>query len=406
MAEIGINLRADPSQFEAGTKAAQKAMDDWQRAAEESADDVATKLEEVLRTIVKLGTESGKTKDDMVRDLRDFGLSAEQAERAIESVWDEMGEGQRAAQDVERAADALDDVESKADDAASATKRVGDASEDTGGKFSELGDIARDVLEGDFGSAAESAIGALGALGAFAGAGGALAALIAEGAGAIVGDWLGQWERASEATKERMSSMFEDMLQSGRDFVSDQFIAERIAEIYDPKNVEDFNKAVELSNQLGVERSTIIQAMAGDEEAHTSVLESARDRLADLVGEQEAYIDAHGRESAAIASKIGETELGIASYDRYAGAQDTAAARAREARDAINEAGGAASDSAGKVDGLSDSIRKVPDTKTASIFVKVDDGGLTDIESRVNALDGRSIAVRIEGQTGPGRHII
>lgn len=405
MAEISINLRADPSQYEAGTEAAKRATTEWQEAAESGADDVAAKLEQVIRALVKLGTESGKTKDDMVRDLGNFGLSADQAERAIEAVWEEMGEGQRAAREVEKASDALKDVESRADDAASATKRVGDETEDTGGKFSELGDIARDVLEGDFGSAAESALGALGAIGAFAGAGGALAGLIGEGVGQIVGDWVGQWERAAEETRERMSTMYADLLQSGKDYLSDEFVQTRIAEIYDPENVEDFNKAVELSNQLGVERSTIIQAMAGDEEAHASVLETARDRLRDLNSDQEAYIEAHGRESAAIAAKIGETELGIASYDRYAGAQDTAAARAREARDAINEAGSAASDSSGKVDGLSDSIRKVPNANP-SIFLKVDDSGLRDIESRVRALDGRSVAIRVEGQTGAGRFIL
>lgn len=379
MAEITINLRADPSQYEAGVKAAEQATEEWENSAGDSAEEVARKLEQVIRTLVKLGTESGKTRADMVGDLRKFGLSAEQAERSIDAVWDEMGKGQGAARDVEKAADAYDDVEKSADSAADATKKIGDESSTTGGKFSELGDIARDVLEGDFGSAAESAISSLGALGLFAGAGGALAGIIAQGVGQMAGDWLGQWSRAAEATQQRIADMYADMLESGRTFVSDEFITTRIAEIYDPKNVDEFNAAVKLSNQLGVDRATVIRAMAGDQEAHAAVLERSRDRLAELNGQQEAYIAANGRESAALADKIGEVEIGIDSYNRYAGAAETAAGRAREATDAINETGSAASTTAGNIDGVSLALESMPpgktvviDADTSAFFAKVE----------------------------------
>ncbi|WP_157001429.1 hypothetical protein [Agromyces laixinhei] len=367
MAEIGINLRADPAQFEAGVKVAQKAMDEWQRASEDSAADVGDKLEQVLRAMVKLGTQTGKTKDEMVSDLRKFGLSAEQAEDAVEAVWEEMGQGQRAARGVEKAADALEEVEAGADKAADATSKVGDASKQTGSDVSDLGNIARDVLEGDFGSAAEGAISALGALGVFAGAGGALAATVAYGAGSIIGDWITQWTSGAEATKKLVADMYSEMIESGRVALSDQFVTNKIAEIYDPEKPEEFNRAVQISNQLGIERSDIIRAMAGDEDANRQVIEQSRDKLAALNEQQEAYIAANGRESAALGDKIGEVERGIRAYDLYAGAQDTAAGRAREAIDAINATAGAAGAASGKIDGVSLALNSMPPGKTVVV---------------------------------------
>ena len=384
MAEIGIDLRADPSMFEAGTRAAQKAMDELENSSGDSADEIARKLEQVIRTLVKLGTESGKTSDDIVSDLRKFGLSAEQAEDAVAAVWEEMGEGQRAARDVEDAADALADVEKNADTAADATKRVGDETKGTGDKFSELGDIARDVLEGDFGSAAETAIGALGAIGLFAGAGGALASMVAEGAGAIIGDWVQQWTVGTEEQRRLVASMYEDMLESGRNAVSDAFIANRIAEIYNPEKVDEFNKAVAISNQLGMDRSLVIQGMAGDEEAHATIVQESKDRLAELNEQQRLYIEQNGEESAAIADKIGEVERGSEAYDRIAGAQETAAARAREARDAIAEAGGSAETASGKVDSLTRTINGMPTSKLFRV-----DADTSGAEAEISAFIAR-----------------
>lgn len=379
MADITINLRADPSQFESGVKAAESAIEEWENSSGDSAETVAKKLETVIRTIVKLGTESGKTGDEMRSDLRKFGLTAEQAEDAVEAVWKEMREGKSAARGIEDAADAFDDVEKKADDAADATSKVGDASKKTGADVSELGNIARDVLTGDFGSAAEGAIEALSAIGLFAGAGGALGSMIGQGVVAAGGFFLEEWTKVTTATKQLVEEMYDDMVANGRAALSDQFVTNKIAEIYDPENVDKFNQAVQISNQLGIERSTIIRAMAGDEEANQQIVSQSADKLADLNAQQEAYIAANGRESAALADKIGEVERGTRAYDILAGAQDTAAGRAREAIDAINATAGAASAAAGKIDGVSLALNSMPPGKsvvitadTASYFAQVE----------------------------------
>lgn len=384
MADITINLRADPSQFESGVKAAESAIEEWENSSGDSADVVAKKLEQVIRTLVKLGTESGKTGDEMRSDLRKFGLTAEQAEDAVEAVWKEMREGKSAARDVEAATDALNDT-------ADAAAKVGDASKKTGTDVSELGNIARDVLEGDFASAAEGAIGALSAIGLFAGAGGALGTAIGQGVVAAGGFFLQEWTKVTEATKQLVAEMYDDMVENGRAALSDQFVTNKIAEIYDPENVDQFNRAVELSNQLGIERSTIIRAMAGDEEANQEIIGQSRDRLADLNAQQEAYIAANGRESSALADKIGEIERGSRAYEILAGAQDTAAGRAREAIDAINETAGAASTAAGKIDGVSLALNSMPPGKTVVI-----DADTSAYFAQVEAIRRQTISKTVE----------
>ncbi|UOE43746.1 hypothetical protein [Agromyces larvae] len=265
MADITVNLRADPTAFDAGVKQAEQAIDEWEASSGDSAEVVARKLEEVIRAVVKLGTQSGKTKDDMVRDLRNFGLSAEDAERAVHAVWDEMGEGQRAAREVEKAATAYEEVEEKADGAADAAKAVGDESEKTGTKVESLGDIAKSVLEGDFGGAAESAIGALSALGLFAGAGGALAAAIGEGISGIVGNWVESWDDAAKESEQRVSRMFDAMLESGNKYLQADFISKEVARLAD--DTDSWNEAQKRAQDTGLEIGTVLRAMAGDQSA-------------------------------------------------------------------------------------------------------------------------------------------
>lgn len=365
MAEIGINLRADPSAFIDGTKQAEKAVDDWEKASVEGADNIADKLEAVIRAMVKLGTESGKSSDDIARDLRNLGLDAEQAEDAVAAVWREMGEGQRAARDVERAAESLEEVDEKAKHAADSTRDVGKASKDAGDDFSTLGDIARDVLEGDFGSAAENAIGSLAALGVFAGAGGALASVIGEGVGAIVGDFIGQWDRAARETEQRISDMFDDFLESGQSYLSQQFIDAKIGELI--TNTEEWNRIREESALIGEHESTLLRANAGDLAAVNDAISAAKERRAELVAEGERYIEVNGRENAAITDQVSSIDLLIQKLAGVSGEQDTAAAKAEAARAAMEESAAANHRTADSLDRVADSARNVPDGKTVTV---------------------------------------
>lgn len=372
MADITINLRADPSQFESGVKSAEAAIEEWENSSGDSADEVAKKLEQVIRTLVKLGTQSGKSYDDMVDDLRKFGLTTEQAEEAIEAVWEEMRDGKSAARDVEKSADAFEDVEKKADGAADATSKVGDASKKTGADVSELGNIARDVLEGDFGSAAEGAIGALSSIGLFAGAGGALGTLVGQGVVAIGGMFVEQWKAAAEETKKNIASMYDDMTQSGLDYLSEAEIQARIDNVF--KDDKKYEEAKEAAKLLGLSVGEVAAAWASTGEARDLYMERASEGLA-RAGEETKSTTSY---------QVNAYEEVIGKIQEQVDAQEEATQRAHEQRDAVDLVRVA-------VDGVSGALAKVPPDKR--IYLTAD---TTDVDAAIERLRRQRLSTRVD----------
>lgn len=366
MADITINLRADPAQFEAGTKAAEAALEEWENSSGDSADVVAKKLEEVIRTLVKLGTASGKTGDEMRSDLRKFGLSAEQAEDAVEAVWKEIGKGDDAARGIDKAADALADVEKKADDAADATSKVGDASKKAGADVSDLGSIARDVLEGDFGGAAESAIGALSSIGLFAGAGGALGTMIGQGVVSIGTMFVEQWTKTAEATKARIASMYEDMTASGEAFLSEAFVAAEAHDIISEKG-ERYEKAMQLSRDANIGLGLAIKAVAGSAEAQAEIQEKLGG-IVDANSEKAAGASTEWLKTQQELNGLdGATKRALETMEGLTGEFGEAQGSAALYRDTMNSAGAESETAAGKIDGVSLALKSLPPGKTIVI---------------------------------------
>lgn len=383
MAEISIDLRADPAGFESGTKAAEAAMDEWVDAAESGAEDVAEKLEQVIREMVKLGTNSGRTKDEMVRDMRAFGLSVEQAEEAVEAVWREMGDNQRAVQATERAANALGDVQSEA--------------EDTGGKVSELGDITRDVLEGDFGSAAQSAISALEGIGLIAGPIG----LAAVAGLTVVTSEITRQQEEADRLRERMASMYRDAIAAGRDYIDEaQIVAEVTDLAFNPDRASEYKKAIEDAGRIGVDTSTWLRAIAGDQDAINAALEvgnQKRDealRLSKEAGSSESILgDNLSGTSAAIDSTLGQLRerQRLIEENKAAAEQvkevekqigDEAASAERRAKAALEERGRA----------LTEFFNKASKPPSVTVPVRADTGSF---EAAMEALRRRRFSVSV-----------
>lgn len=372
MAQISIDLRADPAQYDAGIEAAKQATKAWEDSAGDSAEEVAKKLEQVIRTLVMLGTQMGKTGDELQSDLRTFGLTAEQAEDAVHAVWEEMREGKNASRGVEDAADALEDVKKKADDAADATSKVGDASKKTGADVSDLGSIARDVLSGDFGSAAESAIGALSSIGLFAGAGGALGTILGQGAVALGGIFVEQWKAAAEETKKNIGSMYDDMVQSGLDYLSEAETQARIDSVFkDDKKYEEAKSAAKL---LGLTVGEVAAAWATNGEARDLYLERA----------SEGLTRAQEETKSSTSYQVNAYEEVIGKIQEQAAEQEVATQKVHEQRAAVDLVRGA-------VEGVSGALAKVPADKR--IFITAD---TTDVDAALERLRRQELSVRVD----------
>src|SRR5690606_10203328 len=108
------------------------------------------------------------------------------------------------------------------------------------------------------------------------------------GLGAAGGLFYNQWAQAAEDTEERISSMYDDMLESGQNYLSADFINQALAELAkdDGRMADVTRRAEDLG--LAVEDVMIAEVTAGNE--RDRVMSKARDQylaLLNLAGEYE-----------------------------------------------------------------------------------------------------------------------
>src|SRR5690606_1597775 len=147
---VSVRFDAETGEYESSIGDLIEAIKDWESQTGVSALNVTEKFEDAIRAVVELGRRTDQSTDDIKRALQGLGLDAEDAEAALRAVEREAEDiGAQAPREVKRAGDAVKEL---GDDAAVAEKKTAGIS-DGAGKASEgvrsLGDIARDVLQGD-----------------------------------------------------------------------------------------------------------------------------------------------------------------------------------------------------------------------------------------------------------------
>lgn len=88
--------------------------------------------------------------------------------------------------------------------------------------------------------------------------------------GAAAATFLTSWITATDETKERVNSMFDDLSASNQAFLSEDFITSNLTDII--KDDAKRQKAVEDAKKLGLEVGTVLRATAGDAAAVNEVI--------------------------------------------------------------------------------------------------------------------------------------
>ena len=328
-------------------------------------EDTATDMEK----LVDAGKDLGKSTDDISRDLS----------KVSGRPFDEVR------RDVERAEDAIDDMADQADDARQAVARIGDAGQSAGREGAagmdrmrvtsaevgqeirqNLGEGIANAARGDFAALGDTIGDTLG--GAVAGMGGlgaaGVAAAGAVGLGAIVAVFQAMQAEA-EATEQRVSDMYNDMLESGQAFLSADFIQKSLGEIGD--DTGKYNQALQIAKDLNVEINDVVRAMAGDTIALTGIIEdqnSKRQTEVDAINDSNLSLDDKAIKLDAINAKYG-TQNDV--FNDIIGAQDSAAARFETINAAQSQAlydlAIATGTATGAVDDLGNAIYVLPDGK-------------------------------------------
>lgn len=277
MADMKLGIEVDTD-----TRATRREFSDMRREIKREADGMggdweaaATKVEDALR-------EAG-ARDDLVDAARRIG---EQGPTEIEK----MRRALRELDDVDPEIDIEVDTEgplTKTQDMMNEVKStVSESMGELAGSFAENGFNMEDSIGGVVEVAAESAALLPGPW-SLAGA-----ALVAVSAGVY-----GEWKQRMEDIAEAASAMYQDMLESGRDFLSDEYFQNALADFWDPlgEGYDENMKQIDLLRDLGVPADEAALALVGygtTSERVLSELEAGHGKLHDDIrGNAGAYQD-------------------------------------------------------------------------------------------------------------------
>ena len=242
---VGVNI---PIAADAGgvISEAKKVEDAFERVID-SVDEIADESRDA-------GRDTGRNLEKIAREADD---SADKLERKFRDAFDKVkAESKTASKHVS------DDVKGGADKGSEAVSEFKDEAKQN---FSEVASS----FTGDMDSAIDLVQGTLGGLaGSIPGVGLALGGL-----GAAAGVFYNQWQENTERTKEAFSSMYADMKESGRDFLSENFIQSEVDKIITGADgaARSFQSAQWDASLAGVEISTVLRAWAGDAAAVAEV---------------------------------------------------------------------------------------------------------------------------------------
>lgn len=289
----------------------------------------------------------------------------------LDDVNDKLGDvADTSRRSGQRTADALGDVEDAAGDVGEAIEDAGDSSTDALGNvregardtttaMGEIGSAAKDVLAGDIPSAATSAVSGISAL--IPGIGGFIGAGIASVAAGL----FSMWDDQAKKTEQRIADMYANLLESGQNYQTQEQILQGTSDLFgDPQKLAEVEDA---AKRLGLAVSDVGIAFvtAGPQR------DAAMARLNELLAENAKlaeestnprYLQYLSNQRVAINQLV----------DRFEGlnsSQEDATYAAQLNRRAQEDVLATYSEQGAVIDGVTDSIERMPAGKTVKLDV-------------------------------------
>ncbi len=352
-------------------------------------------LEDVSRELENVAKEGARAGDKLEDSMRDAQRRTEDLADEHKQLHEVIEQGSRTSyrKMTDTSHDSMrrasDDVDEFKDEAKQNWSEVASS-------FSGDMDSAVDLVQGTLGGLASSIPGYGLALGALAAAGGA---------------FYQSWKDNSEKTQQRISDMFDDMADSGQNYLSATFIQQTVSDIISGADgaITSLDNVKRLAEEAGVPVQEMLLALAGDETANTQVLDAVNTKLQDVRDNSNAAREGvsgigAGTTTAAlndaadllnevagnVDSAANRADLLNSTLSRMDGASSTDAEARRFANltDAINNAGAA--------------VTAIPD---ANVRVGIDTTAFDNgIRSLVNAR--RTVQVQAEFITRDGKRVL
>jgi hypothetical protein len=338
--------------------------------------DMSTHLDQVGESIADVVEEAEQAEragedigDGVAKGARDADTSLDRLRRGFQQVQDESRRTSRdARQDFDRMADNTQEFKNEA---------VQNLSEVASSFKGDLSDMADGVqgLTGGLASALTPGIG--------------IPVAILGAAAAVFG---ANWANATEESKERVAGMFQAFLDAGSEYLQADQWNQAITDL--AADQDKWNQALKVSEGTGLSVQTILRAMAGDQSALASAIDSEtsshRDRLTTIQNSALSMED----QAAAVLLENQRHQESIGLLKQVQTDTDTAAAKAA----AVSAAFGTANTQ------LDSQVRKIQDlasrlgglsSKGVTIPIRADTTGLDGILARYQ---GRTIQMNVHGQ--------
>ncbi|WP_144719239.1 hypothetical protein [Agrococcus jejuensis] len=382
-----VDLALNARRFQAGTKDAERALEDLQDVVERFTDEASDAGEEAAdyfsifsdmpgdakREVDRLNDAVGDAErefEDAARAAKDFGRDAEDA-------------GDDARKGLDRAGEGLDDFKSEA---ASSGR---EAAASFSGEFDDVSDLVQEI--------AANAFGGFGPAGAVAG----LAA--AAGIGLAVAGFEAVEER-QERINELAAEWATSYAESGQRVLTTTQEIAALQQVY----TESYQDLQDNAAEWGVSQETAALAMIGNEAALLASRESLNARMEETNAVAAANTSAYGDVSLAQQGANQEVINGNAALteleESYALAQEQASAYNQQLVNLATTTAGATSE----VNAFGDSVYTLPDG--AQIIIDAETGqASTDIENvayQTNQLDGSTATVTAQAIVGQAETIL
>lgn len=343
----------------------------------------------------KQGVETGMIKplDKAVDALDDLGKSKgpdqlEEGLKDAQKATEKLGrETKDTAADIEREfRDAYrKSKQASKDGTDSMSENVGEFKNEAVQNFSELASS----FKGDMSDMADGVQGLTGGLASSLTPGiGIPVALL----GAAAAAFFASWQQAAEDSEERVSSMYQQFLESGAKYLTDEQVNQAMADLAD--DAGKWGEALQIASDTQLPIQTVLRALVGDQEALTAGVDAENDahaRSIDAINEGALAME---DKAAAIVLENARHEQTIGKLKAIQQDTDTAAAKAAAVSAAFGTGNAVLDQQIAKVQTLAAQLRGISNTPI-TIPINAD---TTGIEGAFAGLRGRSVTVNVEGQ--------
>lgn len=302
---ISIALVSDVRSFLKGTGDVEGALDDVSDSLDDLTRDAHRKTDQIGDDLERVGDEGADAAKHLERKMREsFDDTRKAAKRATDDVADDTR------RNMGRAGDAVGEFKSEA------IQNVAETASSFDGSMDSIADMVQ---------------GTLGGLAMLPGVGIGIAAL-----GALGGAVLASWTGTAEGVEERVQTMFDNMLESGLNYLTESQIQEALKALYDDDGkMDDVRRAAET---LGLSVETVAAAYVTAGTARDTV----QARALEAIAAEQAAIDTL-RANVSNTSRAAQEATGheiIAREAVIAGYQNVLTMMARQAEEQDSAAAG------------------------------------------------------------------